>query len=115
LHKPRLLLLDEPTIGLDPVARRAVWRHLAEMREETGLTMLVTTHLMEEAEEQCQRVAVMSGGEIRAEGSPGELRATLAGGGTLEDVFVSLTTGAQAQGGEFNDIGRTRRTARRLG
>jgi ABC-2 type transport system ATP-binding protein len=116
LHRPRLLLLDEPTIGLDPVARRAVWRHLAEMREETGLTMLVTTHLMEEAEEQCQRVAVMSGGEIRAEGSPGELRATLAGGGgTLEDVFVSLTTGAQAQGGEFNDIGRTRRTARRLG
>jgi ABC-2 type transport system ATP-binding protein len=116
LHKPRLLLLDEPTIGLDPVARRAVWRHLAEMRAETGLTMLVTTHLMEEAEEQCQRVAVMSAGEIRAEGSPLELRSALgAGDGTLEDVFVSLTTGAQAQGGEFNDISRTRRTARRLG
>jgi ABC-2 type transport system ATP-binding protein len=116
LHSPRLLLLDEPTIGLDPVARRAVWRHLAEMREETGLTMLVTTHLMEEAEEQCQRVAVMSGGEIRAEGSPGELRSALGvAGGTLEDVFVSLTTDAQAQGGEFHDIGRTRRTARRLG
>jgi ABC-2 type transport system ATP-binding protein len=116
LHRPRLLLLDEPTIGLDPVARRAVWRHLAEMRAETGLTMLVTTHLMEEAEEQCQRVAVMSAGEIRAEGSPGELRSALgAGGGTLEDVFVSLTTDAQAQGGEFHDIGRTRRTARRLG
>jgi ABC-2 type transport system ATP-binding protein len=116
LHKPRLLPLDEPTIGLDPVARRAVWRHLAEMRAETGLTMLVTTHLMEEAEEQCQRVAVMSAGEIRAEGSPVELRSALgAGGGTLEDVFVSLTSGAQAQGGEFHDISRTRRTARRLG
>jgi ABC-2 type transport system ATP-binding protein len=116
LHKPRLLLLDEPTIGLDPVARRAVWRHLAEMRAETGLTMLVTTHLMEEAEEQCQRVAVMSAGEIRAEGSPVELRTALgAGGGTLEDVFVSLTTGAEVQGGEFHDISRTRRTARRLG
>lgn len=77
---------------------------------------LMTTHLMEEAEEQCQRVAVMSAGEIRAEGSPGELRAALgASGGTLEDVFVSLTTDAQAQGGEFHDIGRTRRTARRLG
>lgn len=116
LHRPRLLLLDEPTIGLDPVARRAVWRHLAEMRAETGLTMLVTTHLMEEAEEQCQRVAVMSQGEIRAQGRPAELRAGLgAGGGTLEDVFVSLTAGAQAQGGEFHDISRTRRTARRLG
>jgi ABC-2 type transport system ATP-binding protein len=116
LHRPRLLLLDEPTIGLDPVARRAVWRHLAEMREETGLTMLVTTHLMEEAEEQCQRVAVMSAGVIRAEGSPVELRDALgAEGGTLEDVFVSLTSGTQAQGGEFHDIGRARRTARRLG
>jgi ABC-2 type transport system ATP-binding protein len=116
LHRPRLLLLDEPTIGLDPVARRAVWRHLAEMRAETGLTMLMTTHLMEEAEDQCQRVAVMSGGRIRAEGSPVELRSALgAGGGTLEDVFISLTADAQAQGGEFHDIGRTRRTARRLG
>lgn len=116
IHRPRLLLLDEPTIGLDPVARRAVWRHLAEMRAETGLTMLMTTHLMEEAEEQCQRVAVMSQGEIRAEGRPVELRAALgAGGGTLEDVFVSLTTDADARGGEFHDIGRTRRTARRLG
>ena len=117
LHRPRLLLLDEPTIGLDPVARRAVWQHLDEMRNETGLTLLVTTHSMEEAEEQCQRVAVMSGGEIRGEGSPQELRASLgATGGTLEDVFVALTTGAdEREGGEFRDIGRTRRTARRLG
>ena len=98
LHRPRLLLLDEPTIGLDPVARRAVWRHLAEMRAETGLTTLVTTHLMEEAEEQCERVAVMSGGHIRAEGSPEELRAALgAAGGTLEDVFVSLTSDAERE------------------
>ena len=116
LHRPRLLLLDEPTIGLDPVARRAVWRHLAQMREETGLTLLVTTHLMEEAEEQCQRVAVMSRGEIRAEGTPRELRASLgAAGGTLEDVFVHLTTEAPAEGGDFHDVSRTRRTARRLG
>ncbi len=118
LHRPRLLLLDEPTIGLDPVARRAVWRHLAEMREETGLTMLVTTHLMEEAEEQCQRVAVMSGGRIRGEGTPQDLRASLgATGGTLEDVFVALTSGTEAdtEGGDLRDISRTRRTARRLG
>lgn len=116
LHRPPLLLLDEPTIGLDPVARRAVWRHLAEMRAETGLTMLVTTHLMEEAEEQCQRVAVMSAGEIRAQGRPAELRASLgSAGGTLEDVFVSLTTATTEGGGDLRDISRARRTARRLG
>jgi ABC-2 type transport system ATP-binding protein len=116
LHRPRLLLLDEPTIGLDPVARRAVWRHLADMRDETGLTLLVTTHSMEEAEEQCRRVAVMSAGQIRAEGTPRELREALGGaGGTLEDVFVHLTAEAQAGGGDFRGIDRTRRTARRLG
>ena len=90
------------------------------MREETGLTMLVTTHLMEEAEEQCQRVAVMSGGRIRGEGTPHDLRASLgAAGGTLEDVFVALTSDAgveaEAEGGDLRDISRTRRTARRLG
>ena len=120
LHRPRLLLLDEPTIGLDPVARRAVWRHLDEMSQETGLTLLVTTHSMEEAEEQCQRVAVMSTGEVRGDGTPKELRASLGvAGGTLEDVFVALTTGARTSsgsgGGDFRDISRTRRTARRLG
>jgi len=116
LHRPRLLLLDEPTIGLDPVARRAVWRHLAELREETGVTLLVTTHSMEEAEEECHRVAVMSAGEIRGEGTPQELRAALGvPGGTLEDVFVSLTTDTEPEGGDLRAISRARRTARRLG
>jgi ABC-2 type transport system ATP-binding protein len=117
LHRPRLLLLDEPTIGLDPVARRAVWRHLAELRAETGVTLLVTTHSMEEAEEHCQRVAVMSGGQIRGEGTPAALRASLGrAGGTLEDVFVHLTAGSQSEGGgDLRDVNRTRRTARRLG
>jgi len=116
LHQPRLLLLDEPTIGLDPVARRAVWRHLADLRTQTGVTLLVTTHSMEEVEEQCQRVAVMSSGEIRGEGSPADLRAGLGvAGGTLEDVFVSLTTDTGPEGGDLRAISRTRRTARRLG
>ena len=115
LHRPRLLLLDEPTIGLDPVARRAVWRQLGELRQETGTTLLVTTHLMEEAEEHCQCVAVLSGGKVRAEGAPSQLRAQLGvSGGTLEDVFVALTASAQ-EGGDFRDVNRVRRTARRLG
>ena len=115
LHRPRLLLLDEPTIGLDPVARRAVWRQLGEMRQESGMTMLMTTHLMEEAEEQCQCVAVLSGGKVRGEGTPSDLRAQLGlPGSTLEDVFVALTATVQ-EGGDFRDVNRARRTARRLG
>ena len=116
LHRPRLLLLDEPTLGLDPVARRAIWRHLSDLRTESGTTMFVTTHSMEEAEEQCQRLAVLCAGTIRAEGSPQELRGMGAPGGTLEDVFVELTATASSPGkGEFRDIDRARRTARRLG
>jgi ABC-2 type transport system ATP-binding protein len=114
LHRPRLLLLDEPTLGLDPVARRGVWRHLSDLRAESGTTMFVTTHSMEEAEEQCQRLAVLCAGKIRAEGSPGELRGLGAPGGTLEDVFVELTAESTAGKGQFRDIDRARRTARRL-
>jgi ABC-2 type transport system ATP-binding protein len=115
LHRPRLLLLDEPTIGLDPVARRSVWRHLAGMRQETGMTLLVTTHLMEEAEEHCGCVTVLSGGKVRAHGTPDQLRAQLGvPGGTLEDVFVALTASAKEEGGDFHHVNRVRRTARRL-
>ena len=115
LHRPRLLLLDEPTLGLDPVARRGVWRHLSDLRAESGTTMFVTTHSMEEAEEQCQRLAVLCAGTIRAEGSPAELRSLGAPGGTLEDVFVELTSESPAGKGDLRDVDRTRRTARRLG
>lgn len=116
VHRPRLLLLDEPTLGLDPVARRAVWRHLTDLVAASGLTMLVTTHSMQEAEEQCQRLAVMSAGEVCAEGAPAELRASLGRpGGTLEDVFVALTDNSGEERGDLRDIKRSRRTARRLG
>ncbi|HEX2042000.1 MAG TPA: ATP-binding cassette domain-containing protein [Acidimicrobiales bacterium] len=117
LASPRVLILDEPTVGLDPVARRDVWRHLGRLREDTGATVLVTTHSMEEAEEQCQRVAVLSNGRIRAEGSPAELRLALGRpGGTLEDVFVALTeSDRRATKGDMREVGRRRRTARRLG
>ena len=117
LGSPRVLLLDEPTVGLDPIARRDVWRHIGDMRAETGATVVVTTHSMEEAEERCQRVAVMSEGRVRAEGSPEELRLALGRpGGTLEDVFVALTeSDSRARKGDMREVGRRRRTARRLG
>jgi ABC-2 type transport system ATP-binding protein len=78
LHDPKLLLLDEPTTGLDPGARHDLWDHLARLRDERGTTSLVTTHLMEEAE-RCDRVGVLDQGKLVALGTPEELRASIAG------------------------------------
>ncbi|WP_373299734.1 ATP-binding cassette domain-containing protein [Streptomyces albospinus] len=74
---PRLLMLDEPTIGLDPIARTTVWEHINAVRAATGMTVLVTTHYMDEAEQYCDRVALMHRGRIRALGTPNELRSAL--------------------------------------
>jgi ABC-2 type transport system ATP-binding protein len=74
LKQPRVLFLDEPTVGLDPTARRLVWERLELLRSEAETTVLVTTHQMEEAERQCDRIAVMDRGAIAALGSPAELR-----------------------------------------
>src|SRR6185312_3268058 len=74
LKQPQVLFLDEPTLGLDPTARRVVWDRLEALREEAGTTILVTTHQMEEADRQCERLAILDLGEIAAIGSPDELR-----------------------------------------
>ncbi|MEU6647203.1 ATP-binding cassette domain-containing protein [Saccharomonospora sp. NPDC046836] len=117
VSSPRLLILDEPTIGLDPVARTSVWERIEQVRAETGMTVLVTTHYMDEAEEYCEQVALMHRGRIRARGSPAELEDELGAGSTLDDVFRMVT------GDEFEDsdkggmrnVRAARRTARRLG
>ncbi|SEE28057.1 ABC-2 type transport system ATP-binding protein [Streptomyces sp. 2224.1] len=74
---PRLLMLDEPTIGLDPIARTSVWEHINAVRAATGMTVLVTTHYMDEADQYCDRLALMYRGRIRALGTPDELRSAL--------------------------------------
>jgi ABC-2 type transport system ATP-binding protein len=68
-----VLFLDEPTVGLDPTARRMVWDRLDDLRAEAGTTIVVTTHQMEEAERHCERLAIMDRGAIVAEGSPAAL------------------------------------------
>ncbi|HBH52821.1 MAG TPA: ABC transporter ATP-binding protein [Planctomycetaceae bacterium] len=78
LHSPRLLLLDEPSTGLDPGARLDLWRYLASLRDESGVTVICTTHLMEEAE-RCDDLALLDHGRIVAQGSPAELRRSLGG------------------------------------
>jgi ABC-2 type transport system ATP-binding protein len=112
INKPRLLILDEPTIGLDPVARAALWEKVTGL----GTTVLITTHYMDEADQHCDRVALMHRGRIRALGTPQELKAGLGVDATLEDVFGHYTgdTLAETEGG-FRDVHSTRRTARRLG
>ncbi len=82
LHGPSVLLLDEPTTGLDPGARRDVWLYLNHIRESEGVTVVVTTHLMEEAE-RCDRLAILNEGKLVAVGTPSELKAQIGG-----DVIV---------------------------
>lgn len=78
LHRPSVLLLDEPTTGLDPGARRDLWKYLAQLRDSEGVTVLVTTHLMEEAE-RCDRLAILNEGKLVGLGTPPELKAEIGG------------------------------------
>jgi ABC-2 type transport system ATP-binding protein len=106
VSQPRLLILDEPTVGLDPVARATVWDRITAARDEAGMSVLVTTHYMDEAEEYCDRIALMHKGRIRAVGTPAELRASLyQKGATLEDVFRAVADGSlEEAGGDFRDV-----------
>jgi ABC-2 type transport system ATP-binding protein len=94
LSKPRLLLLDEPTTGLDPRSKRDVQAVVRELRDDFGTTMLLTTHDMHEAEVLCDRVAIIDGGRIVALDTPQGLKQLIPHNGsepTLEDVFLELT------------------------
>ena len=115
LHRPPVLFLDEPTVGLDPVARAAVWDHIRQLREDRGTTIVLTTHYLEEADALCDRIALMHHGRLVADGSPHELKEAAGPGATLDDVFASLTIDTETGGGTFRDLGRSRRTAKRLG
>ena len=116
MHRPRVLFLDEPTVGLDPVARRAVWEMVQRLRSEFGATVFLTTHMMEEADQLCNRVAIMHLGRVVATDSPEALKASLGGNGhTLDDVFFHYAGDALSTGGAYRDIARTRRISQRLG
>jgi ABC-2 type transport system ATP-binding protein len=94
LSRPRLLLLDEPTTGLDPRSKREVQAVVRELNQDSGTTILLTTHDMLEAESLCERIAIIDGGKIVALDSPSVLKRLIPGNGhepTLEDVFLELT------------------------
>jgi ABC-2 type transport system ATP-binding protein len=93
IHRPELLVLDEPTTGLDPQNRAGLWKHLERLNKEEGLTIFLTTHYMEEADRLCDRLAIIDHGRIIAEGSPAGLKARL-GGDVVRLTFTEDGTAA---------------------
>ncbi|MEJ2683766.1 MAG: ATP-binding cassette domain-containing protein [Candidatus Sulfobium sp.] len=91
VHRPKLLFLDEPTIGLDPQSRRVVWDFLEKLIEGDSMTIFLTTHYMEEAEALCGRVAIIDAGTIIALGSPAELKAQIPGSDIISLTLETLT------------------------
>ena len=97
LHHPSVLLLDEPTTGLDPGARRDLWQYLRILRDQEGVSILVTTHLMEEAE-RCDRLAIFHEGRVVALGTPAELKREIGGDVILLDARDPESLAAQIEG-----------------
>lgn len=115
LHYPEILFLDEPTIGLDPVARRTVWERLLQLRNEKGMTILITTHDMEEADVLCDELAILHQGRLAVIGKPNELKTQVGLGANLNDVFAHFSGAVIEYGGNFRDIRETRSAIGRLG
>jgi ABC-2 type transport system ATP-binding protein len=93
VHEPRMFFLDEPTTGLDPVSRVAVWEMLQKIKAERELTILLTTHYMDEADRLCDRIAIVDHGELKALDSPLRLKASVPGKNVIEVSFVTTPAG----------------------
>jgi ABC-2 type transport system ATP-binding protein len=123
VNRPSLLVLDEPTVGLDPIARDRVWTQVQKMQAQFGMTVLLTTHYMEEADALCDRVALMHHGVLRAVGTPAKLKAQVSAGSTqatLEDVFrhyaaSGLDDEPTEESPGMREIRSSRKVARRAG
>jgi len=116
LHQPQILFLDEPTVGLDPIARTQVWQLVQQLCADYGTTIFLTTHFLEEADSLCDRVVIMQQGQVVTTGAPSDLKASLGkANATLDDVFIHYTGNQLTSGVNYRDTARTRRTAGRLG
>jgi ABC-2 type transport system ATP-binding protein len=96
VHEPRIFFLDEPTTGLDPVSRVAVWEMLQKIKRQRDLTILITTHYMDEADKLCDRIAIVDHGELKALDSPLKLKASIPGRNVIEVSFASPPPGWRA-------------------
>jgi ABC-2 type transport system ATP-binding protein len=125
LHRPQVLFLDEPTVGLDPVARKAMWELVHQLQADYGTTVFLTTHFMEEADTLCDRLAIMHHGQVVVQGTPEALKVAVGDRqsqasthrktSTLDDVFIHYTGDDLGAAGDYRDTSITRRTAQRLG
>lgn len=116
LHRPRVLFLDEPTVGLAPIACKTVWDHIQQLRKEYNTTILMTTHIMEEADHLCNRVAFLSRGKLVTSGTPQQLKNSIGiQDASLEDAFIFYTSETLSEGNDLSNISRERKTAQRLG
>jgi ABC-2 type transport system ATP-binding protein len=116
LHRPPVLFLDEPTVGLDPIARNSVWDRLMKLKADFNTTIFLTTHLMDEADALCQKIAILHRGRVAVSGSPATLKASIGNEhATMDDVFVRYAGTLMESGGTYGDVSRTRRTAQRVG
>jgi ABC-2 type transport system ATP-binding protein len=88
MHTPQILFLDEPTTGLDPHSRASLWEHITKLRRQTGMTIFLTTHYLDEADQMAERVMIMDAGKIIADDTPAQLKANL-GGDTLDLRFAA--------------------------
>jgi ABC-2 type transport system ATP-binding protein len=97
VHEPRIFFLDEPTTGLDPVSRVHVWEMLQRVKEQRELTILITTHYMDEADKLCDRIAIVDHGELKALDSPLKLKASVPGKNTLDVSFANAPSDWERQ------------------
>lgn len=114
IHEPAVLFLDEPTVGLDPSARKRLWTYIQEWRGRFSTTILLTTHDMDEADLLCDTVAFMFMGHIVALDSPSNLKAALGPDATLDDVFIQHTGTSIKEGGDYNNARQIRGTISHL-
>ncbi|MBV8841434.1 MAG: ATP-binding cassette domain-containing protein [Bryobacterales bacterium] len=110
LHTPRIVFLDEPTLGLDPQTRNQLWTHVQKLNREENVTVFMTTHYMEEAERVAQRIAIIDHGKIVAQGTAEQLKAQTAAS-TLEQAFLALT-GSTIRQEEATSLDQMRAMAR---
>jgi ABC-2 type transport system ATP-binding protein len=118
LHYPLILFLDEPTVGLDPVARKAMWDLILQLRNDYNTTVFLTTHFMDEADTLCDRIAILYHGQQASLGTPSDLKAAIhRPDATMDDVFIHYTGDYLLTNdeGSYHDTSTTRRTAQRLG
>lgn len=114
IHQPKVLFLDEPTVGLDPAARKLLWKHIQELNKQIGTTILMTTHDMHEADALCDIVALMHLGRIVVMDTPKKLKADVGPKATLDDVFILHTGSSLKETGDYQDAKQIRTTISNL-